>query len=283
LQRQGRYPPPPGASDIPGLEVAGEVVALGPGAGRWKIGDKVCALLSGGGYAEYVNAPAVQCLPIPEGLTTSQAAALPECAVTVWANVFETAGLQPGESVLVHGGASGIGTTAIQMVKANGSHVFVTVGSEQKAEACRKLEADLAVNYTTHDFVKVIQDKTQGRGVDVVLDMIGGDYVPRNLTILSAGGRHVSIATQKGTTAIVDLRQIMLKRLIVTGSTLRGRSAEEKGRLVRHVEEKVWPWIGQGNLNPLIYNVVPIQNVAEAHKMMESGAHMGKIILEVSA
>ncbi len=281
LQRQGNYPPPEGASDILGMEVAGEVAAIGANVKRWKVGDKICALLSGGGYAEYVAAPEGHCLPVPKNLSLTEAAALPEAVVTVWANIFEAGGLQPGQIVLAHGGSSGIGTTAIQMVKAFGVKIFVTAGTDEKCAACLKLGADLAINYKKEDFVAVIEQANGKRGIDVVLDMVGGDYVPRNLSVLAAGGRHVSIAVQSGKQATVDLWHIMRKRLVVTGSTLRHRSPEEKARLVRAVEEKVWVWVEQVKVKPLIYKKYPIKEAAEAHKMMESGAHIGKIVLEV--
>lgn len=283
LQRQGKYPPPEGASEIMGLEVAGEIVALGPNTSRWEIGDKVCALLSGGGYAEFVNVPEGQCLSIPKNVSMIEAAALPETLVTVWANIFETAALKSGETVLVHGGSSGIGTTAIQMIKLFGAKVFVTVGNDEKAGACRKLGADLVVNHKTQDFTEEVLKATNGRGVDIVLDMVGGDYVSRNLAVLAPFGRHVSIASQQGRNASFDIRMVMQKRLTITGSTIRSRPAAEKARLVGEIREKVWPWVASGQLKPLIYRSYPIKKVAEAHKMMESGAHIGKMVLEVTA
>jgi putative PIG3 family NAD(P)H quinone oxidoreductase len=282
LQRQGKYPPPFGASEILGLEVAGTIVALGTKVRRWKTGDRVCALLAGGGYAEYVAVPETHCLPVPPNLSLTEAAALPEAVVTVWANVFEMASLQPGETILVHGGSSGIGTMAIRLVKAHGARIFVTVGNDEKAAACRKLGADLAIDYKNEDFVEVIARTTAGQGVNVVLDMIGGEYLARNLAVLAPYGRHVSIATQKGRMATVDIAEIMQKRLIVTGSTLRPRPADEKGRLIREVEAKIWPKVLSGDINPLIYRVFQIKKVSEAHKMMESSAHIGKIVLEVA-
>jgi len=283
LQRQGNYPPPEDAGDILGMEVAGEIAAVGAAVKRWKIGDRICALISGGGYAEYAKAPAEQCLPIPKQLSFIEAAGLPECLITVWTNIFETGHLQPGEAVLVHGGSSGIGTTAIQMVKAYGANVFVTAGSKEKCEACRKLGADLAINYKREDFVAAIERETQKRGVDVVLDMIGGDYVARNLALLTPQGRHVSIAVQGGKSATIDLWAIMRKRLTLTGSTLRHRSRTEKAQLMRRVEEKAWPWVMEDKVKPLIYKVFPVKNAAEAHKALESGSHIGKIVLEVLA
>ncbi|MGE3624275.1 MAG: NAD(P)H-quinone oxidoreductase [Bdellovibrionales bacterium] len=281
LQRQGKYPPPDGSSPVLGLEVAGEIVASGREVKRWRPGDKVCALLSGGGYAEYAAVPEGQCLLIPAGLSSMDAAALPEGVATVWANIFEIGSLQPGQTVLVHGGASGIGTTAIQMVKAFGARIFVTARDEEKCEACRKLGADLAVNYRREDFIAAVEQATEKRGVDIVLDMVGGDYVMRNLMALAPGGRHISIAVQGGKTAPIDLWMIMRKQLALTGSTLRHRPAPEKARLMRAVEEKVWPWIKNNKLKPLIYKFFSIKEAAAAHKLMESGEHIGKIVLEV--
>jgi NADPH:quinone reductase-like Zn-dependent oxidoreductase len=260
LQRQGKYPPPPGYSDVIGLEISGEVVAIGKDVRRWNVGDRVCALLAGGGYAEYAAVQEMHCLPIPGGFSYVEAAALPEAAVTVWANVFEIAGLRAEERILVHGGSSGIGT-----------------------EACRRLGADLVVNYKTEDFVEAINRKTAGQGVDAVLDMVGGDYLARNLSLLAPQGRHISIAVLGGRKANIDIFEIMQKRLVVTGSTLRHRSKEEKARLIGEVEAKIWPLVASGKIKPLIYRVFPIKNAGEAHKMMESGVHIGKIILEVAA
>ena len=281
LQRQGKYPPPTGASDILGLEVSGEIVALGNGATKWKIGDKVCVLLSGGGYAEYVAVPEGQCLPVPVNLSMIEAAALPEALVTIYANVFETAGLKAGETLLLHGGGSGIGTTAIQMAKIHGAKVIATVGSEEKAEACRKLGADKVINYKTEDFVTATMDATNGQGVNVVLDMISGDYVNRNLSLLAPFGRHISIATQQSKMATIDIGLVMRKRLVVTGSTLRARPAEEKARLVEEVRQKWWGAVTEKRLKPVICQSYPIKKAAEAHKMMESGQHIGKIVLEM--
>jgi NADPH2:quinone reductase len=282
LQRQGKYPPPPGASPIIGMEVAGEIAVTGNKVSRWKVGDKICALLTGGGYAEYAVAPEGQCLPAPPNLSMAEAAALPEAIVTVWANLFETAALKSGETALVHGGSSGIGTTAIQMVKLSGAKIFVTAGSDEKCAACKKLGADLAINYKKEDFVAVIERETSGRGADAVLDMVGGDYVLRNLAALAPFGRHVSIAAQQGRQATIDIALVMQKRLVITGSTLRARSKEEKARLMHDVEKNIWPWVISGAFKPLIYKVYPIKNAAEAHKVMESGAHIGKIVLEVA-
>lgn len=283
LQRQGKYPPPKGASHIMGMEVSGEVIAVGRDVKRWMVSDKVCALLSGGGYAEYVVAPEGQCLPVPSNLSMIEAASLIETIITVWANVFETAALKPKETILLHGGSSGIGITAIQLVKLFGAYIFVTAGNDEKCMACQSLGADLAINYHDDDFVSAVLSETNKRGVDVVLDMIGGDYVARNLSVLAPFGRHVSIATQKGSSITVDMRTIMQKQLMLTGSTLRARSAEEKARLVGEVEKNVWPLVLSGKFKPLIYMAVPINNAAEAHKVMESSQHIGKIILEVAA
>jgi putative PIG3 family NAD(P)H quinone oxidoreductase len=283
LQRRGKYPPPPGASPILGMEASGEVAALGKNATRWKVGDKVCGLLAGGGYAEYVTVPEGQFLPLPPGISLNEAAALPEAIFTVWANVFEAGALRPGETVLVHGGAGGIGSTAIQMIKAFGAKVFTTVSTAQKAEACRKLGADCIINYKEDDFVEAVLCETGKKGVDVVLDILGGDAVSRNLSVLAAHGRHVSIATQMGATAQIDIRDIMKRRYTLTGSTLRGRTKEEKARLAGEIEAKVWPWVAAGRVKPLIYKTLPIKNAAEAHKVMESSAHIGKITLEVAS
>lgn len=282
LQRQGKYPPPEGASTILGLEISGEIIELGSSNPRWKLGDKVCALLSGGGYAEYVAVPAGHCLPVPSTLALSDAAALPEAVATVWSNLFETGGLISGEAAFIHGGGSGIGTMAIQMARLQGAKAFVTVGSEEKAEACRKLGADFVINYKMQDFVEQTMGATNNQGVNVVLDMIGGDYVNRNLQILATFGRHISIATQQGKMASLDVGLIMRKRLMITGSTLRGRPMEEKVRLIGEIEKNIWPWVIEGRLKPLIYSRYPIKNAAEAHKMMESGKHFGKMILEVA-
>lgn len=282
LQRQGNYPPPEGApQDIPGMEIAGEIAGVGKNVQRWKAGDKVCALLSGGGYAEYATVPEGQCLPVPKKLSMIEAASLPEGVITVWANLFEAGLLGPAQTALIHGGSSGIGTIAIAMAKTYGAKVFATAGSEEKCDACRKLGADLAINYKTDDFVAVIERETQGKGVHVVLDMVGGDYVTRNLSVLAPEGRHVSIAVQSGRVASVDLWLVMRKRLILTGSTLRHRSRTDKARLVRAVEEKIWPWINEAKIKPLIYKTFSIKQAGDAHKVMESGVHIGKIVLEV--
>lgn len=279
LQRQGKYNPPPGTTPVLGLEVAGEVAALGAASSRYKLGDKVCALIAGGGYAEYAVAPVGQCLPIPKGLDVAQAALLPEAVFTVWANLFEAGQLRAGEVALVHGGSSGIGTYAIQMARAAGAGVIVTVGSMEKVAACLKLGAGAAVSYKTDDFAKAVQQHTQGRGVDVVLDMIGADYVPRNLEVLAPFGRHVSIATQHGSKTEIDLRMVMNKRLVLTGSTLRPRSITEKSRLAREVEAHVWPWVEAGKVSPVLYQTFRLEQAADAHRLMESGQHIGKLLL----
>jgi NADPH2:quinone reductase len=275
LQRMGKYPPPPGASDLPGLEVAGEIVqSRDP---QWKAGDRVCALLAGGGYAEYAVAPAGQCLPVPDEITMIEAAALPETVFTVWNNVFVRAGLKAGETLLVHGGTSGIGTTAIQMAVAHGAHVITTAGSDEKCAACLELGADIAINYKKRDFV----DAAKG-GVDVVLDMVGGDYVPRNLAVLKEDGRHVSIAFQGGVKAEIDITQIMRKRLTLTGSTLRPRPVAEKAALAAGIRETVWPWVVSGAVRPVIFETFPLSAAAAAHQALENGDHIGKIVLKVA-
>ena len=278
LQRQGRYAPPEGASDLPGLEVAGRVAARGDGV-EWREGDLVCALLAGGGYAEYCVAPAVQCLSVPGGLDLVQAAALPETVFTVWTNVFERGRLVAGETFLVHGGASGIGTTAIQIARARGARVFATAGSAEKCAACERLGAERAIDYKKEDFATVVGDLTRGRGVDVILDMVGGDYLPRNLAALALEGRLVQIAFLRGPRVEVDLMTLMQKRATLTGSTLRSRSVEEKGRLARAVGASVWPLLEAGSFRPVIHATFPLARAAEAHRLMESDAHTGKIVL----
>jgi len=281
MQRQGRYAPPPGASDIPGLEVAGRVVARGKDVEEWQEGDAVCALVAGGGYAEYCAAPAPQCLPVPKGLDFVQAAALPETVFTVWTNVFERGRLSAGETLLVHGGASGIGTTAIQMARARGVRVFATAGTREKCAACEKLGAERAIDYAREDFVAVVAEMTAGRGVDVILDMVGGDYLPRNLASLATDGRLVQIAFLKGPRAEIDLMTVMHRRLTLTGSTLRPRSIEEKGQIARAVRENVWPLIEKGDVRPVLHATFPLAAAAEAHRALEAGTHVGKIVLIV--
>jgi NADPH:quinone reductase len=282
MQRQGNYPPPPGASDIPGLEVAGTVAALGEGVTGWAVGDAVCALLAGGGYSEYAAVPAVQCLPVPDGLSIVEAAALPETLFTCWTNLVDGGHLAAGQTVLIHGGSSGIGTTGIQLAKGLGARVFVTAGSVEKCAACLQLGADLAINYRTEDFVAAVKAATGKRGVDVVLDMVGGDYVRRNIEILAPGGRHVSIASQGGAEAAIPIFRVMQKRLILTGSTLRARSPAEKGVIAAALQKTVWPMIAAGRLKPLIHGVFPLDRAAEAHRALESGDHIGKIVLTVN-
>ena len=281
MQRAGSYPPPPGASDILGLEAAGEVVALGPGAERFSVGDRVCALLSGGGYAEYCVVPAPQCLPIPEGLDMVQGAALPETFFTVWTNVFDRGALRAGERLLVHGGSSGIGTTAIPLAKAFGASVYATAGSEEKCAACRSLGASEAFNYREQDFVEGVREATRGAGVDVILDMVGGDYLSRNLKCLAPGGRLVLISLLGGAKTGINLASIMMKRLTVTGSTLRSRSVAEKAAIAAALEERVWPLLAAGRVRPVIHATFPLEEAAEAHRLMESSAHIGKVVLEV--
>ncbi len=281
LQRMGHYPVPPGASDIPGLEIAGEVTAVGEGVGTWDVGDVVCALVQGGGYAEYCTAPAPQCLPIPKGLSPVEAASLPETFFTVWSNVFDRARLAPGESFLVQGGSSGIGVAAIQMVKAFGHKVLATAGNPQKCAACEELGADRAINYKTEDFVAVVKEATGGRGVDVILDMVGGEYVDRELKCLADDGRLVIIAMLGGAKATVNLNDILRRRLTLTGSTLRPRPIGFKGAIARALREKVWPHMESGAIKPVVYRIFPLAEAAQAHALMESGTHIGKIVLAV--
>ncbi|MGH8743180.1 MAG: NAD(P)H-quinone oxidoreductase [Burkholderiales bacterium] len=281
LQRLGHYPPPPGASDIPGLEIAGEIVELDATVSQWWAGDKVCALVAGGGYAEYCAVPAAQCLPLPRGLSAVAAASLPETFFTVWSNVFDRAGLKPNESFLVQGGSSGIGVAAIQMVRAFGHRVFATAGSSEKCTACEKLGAERAINYKTEDFVEVIKNVTRGKGVDVILDMVGGDYVPRELKALADDGRIVIIAWLGGSKTTLDLGEILRRRLTLTGSSLRARPVEIKAEIARHLKEKIWPLIEAGKIKPVIHATFALEQVAQAHALMESGAHIGKIVLVV--
>ena len=282
MQRQGLYPPPPGASPILGLEVAGEVVATGNDVSTWSVSDQVCALTNGGGYAEYVAVPAGQCLPVPAGLILEEAAALPETFFTVWANVFDRARLKPNERFLVHGGSSGIGITAIQMARSLGSKVFTTAGNKKKCAACRRVGADVAVNYHEQDYVKVLKEATEGQGVDVILDIVGGDYVARNLELAAKDGRIVSLSFIKGSRVEIDMMPILLKRLIVTGSTLRPRSAEAKASIAEKLRVQIWPLIESKEIKPLIAARFPLEDAAESHKLMESSKHIGKIILTVA-
>jgi NADPH2:quinone reductase len=279
-QRQGNYPPPPGAPDIPGLEIAGEVVALGPNVKRWKVGDRVMALVVGGGYAEYCLAHGSHALPL-SGLSMVEAAAIPETFFTVWHNVFERGCLQAGETLLVHGGSSGIGTTAIQLAKMRGARVITTAGSDEKCEACRKLGADVAVNYKTEDFVAATKAATGDKGADVILDMVGGDYIARNYEAACVEGRIVQIAFLRSPKAEVNFMRLMLKRLHHTGSTLRSRSVADKGAIARAVEDNVLPLIVAGKVKPVIYKIFPLREAAAAHALMETSSHIGKIVLNL--
>lgn len=278
-QRQGVYPPPPGATDIPGLEVAGVITEVGSGVTDWKVGDRVCALVVGGGYAEYVTAPGGQCLPVPEGMTMTEAAALPETFFTVWTNLFEGGRLQKGETVLIHGGAGGIGTTAIQMASRMGARVLATVGKPESVSICRDLGADRVILYKSEDFTEAVREFTEGRGVDVILDMIGGDYFQKNLDSLAVQGRLVQIATMQGARVQLDLRQMMFKRLTLTGSTLRARSVEEKSRIAQALRHHIWPLLNQGLMKPVIFRELPLREASQAHALMESSQHTGKIVL----
>jgi putative PIG3 family NAD(P)H quinone oxidoreductase len=283
LQRLGKYPPPPGASDLPGLEVAGVVSACGDGVPVPRPGEYVCALIAGGGYAEYAVAPAPQCLPVPRGLSMREAAALPEGVFTVWANVFERGRLAAGETLLIHGGTSGIGTTAIQMAVSAGARVIATAGSREKCDACLRLGAERAINYREEDFVAACRDLTAGRGVDIVLDMVGGDYTARNLEALGVEGRLLQIAFLKSPKVEIDLFRIMRQRLTITGSTLRARSAGDKAALAGAIRKHVWPQLDGGAWRPLIHASYPLADAAEAHRVMESGVHIGKLVLTVRA
>lgn len=279
LQRMGLYPPPPGASDLPGLEVSGRVSAVGDGVAWPWVGDEVCALVSGGGYASHCVAPAGQCLPVPAGVSVEDAASLPETYLTVWTNLFEDGRLGPGQTALVHGGAGGIGSAAILLAKAFDARVAVTARGAERCGWCRELGADLAIDYSSEDFVEAVKRWTQGRGVDVVLDMVGGSYVERNMACMAAFGRHVSIAFLQGPRAEVDLFQVMRRRLVLTGSTLRARSEAEKARLTSAVRRFVWHRFAGGGLRPIISHRLPLAEAAEAHRLLERGAQLGKVIL----
>jgi NADPH2:quinone reductase len=281
MQRRGMYPPPPGASDIPGLEVAGIVESLGEGVTEWRAGDRVCALVSGGGYATLCVAPAPQCLPVPAGMDLVSAAAIPETFFTVWTNVFDRGRLQAAETALFHGGSSGIGTTAIQLATARGARVLATAGSDEKCRACERLGAERAINYRTEDFVDVVKQVTNGRGVDLILDIVGGDYIARDLVALAIEGRLVVIGFMGGDTATIDFRRVLGRRLTITGSTLRPRSVEEKGQIAAAVPREVWPLLEQGKVKPVVYRTFPLQDAAAAHRLMESSEHIGKIVLTV--
>lgn len=279
-QRKGNYPPPAGApADIPGLEIAGIITAVGDEVTRWKVGDKVCALVIGGGYAEYCSIPQGQCLPIPLNLTMVEAASLPETFFTVWSNVFDRAGLQPGESLLIHGGSSGIGVAAIQIATAMGSTVYVTAGSDDKCEFCEQLGAAKAINYTTENFSEKILELTNDKGVNVILDMIGGDYTPLNTNCLAEEGRLVMINTMKGKEVAVDLSIVMRKRLTITGSMLRARDTGFKSAIAHNLKEYVWPLLVSGKIKPVIYQIFPAAEADQAHALMESSKHIGKIVL----
>jgi len=279
MQRLGLYPPPPGAPDIPGLEVAGTIVQVGDAVKDWRVGDEVCALVSGGGYAEYCAAPAPQCLPIPRGMDLVHAAAVPETTFTVWSNVFDRGRLQPGESILIHGGSSGIGTTAIQLARAFGARVFVTAGTPEKCAACEALGAERAINYRAADFVTEVRAATGGRGVNVILDMVGGEYLQRNIESLALEGRLVHIGQLGGSKAQINLVPLLRQRLTITGSTLRARSVHEKGVIARAVHEHVWPLFESGRARVLVHATFPLRGAAEAHRVMESSAHIGKLVL----
>ena len=281
LQRMGNYAPPPDASDLPGLEISGTVVACGDGVKQWKAGDRICALTHGGGYAEYCTLPAVQALPVPKGLSDIEAASLPETFFTVWNNVYDRAKLAPGESLLVQGGSSGIGVTAIQMALATGNRVLVTAGSDEKCAACVTLGAEKAINYRTQDFVAEVQAATGGKGVNVILDMVGGDYVPRELKCLADEGRLVFIAFQRGMKTELDLNEVMRRRLMLTGSTLRPRTVEYKGYVAQNLRERIWPLVEAGKIKPQIFKTFPLAQAADAHRLMESSQHIGKIMLTI--
>jgi NADPH2:quinone reductase len=283
MQRKGIYPPPPGASDIPGLEVAGTIAELGDAVQGLAVGDHVCALVAGGGYAEFCVAPAGQCLPVPIGLTDVEAASLPETFFTVWGNVYDRAALRPGESLLVQGGSSGIGVAAIQLAHALGSRVFATAGSDEKCAACVRLGAQRAINYRTEDFVAVLKAETGGRGVDVILDMIGGDYLLRETAALAEDGRLVFINTMGGAKTTVNLQEVMVKRLTITGSTLRARPVAVKAEIARKLRQHVWPLFEVGKIKPVIYRRFPFAQAAAAHALMESSEHVGKIVLLAGA
>ena len=282
LQRQGLYAVPPDASDLPGLEIAGEVVACGAKATRWKLGDKVCALAHGGGYAEYCVVPEVQALPVPKGLSVIEAASLPETFFTVWSNVYDRGRLKAGETLLVHGGSSGIGVAAIQIARAMGNRVLATAGSDDKCAACVKLGADKAINYRTRDFLADVLAATDGKGVDVILDMVGGDYVPKELKCLAEEGRLVFIAFLRGPKTELDINEVMRRRLTLTGSTLRPRPVEFKGAVAASLRAHVWPLIEGGKIRPVIFKTFPLAQAAEAHKLMESSQHIGKFVLTLT-
>lgn len=281
VQRLGLYPPPPGASDLPGLEVAGEVAAVGEEVTEWKEGDRVCALVSGGGYAQFATAPAAQVLRVPAGLDSIQAAGIPETFFTVWTNMFDRGHLAAGESILIHGGSSGIGTTAIQLAREFGATAYVTVGNAEKARFCEELGAVKAINYREQDFVEEIKSITDGAGVDVILDIVGGDYLPRNIRLLRVEGRLLQVSLMGGSKGELDLGRVMRNRLTVTGSTLRPRSVAQKGEIAASLRERVWPLFEAGKIGPVIHQTFPLAEASRAHELMETSAHIGKIILSV--
>ena len=280
-QRRGNYPPPPGASDLPGLELSGEVAALGPGVSGPAPGDAVCALVSGGGYAEYCAVPVPQCLPVPDGLDMVQAAALPETFFTVWTNLFDGGRLRAGETVLIHGGSGGIGTTAIQIARAFGARVFATARTKEKCAFCEELGAERGIVYAEEDFVAVVRELTEKRGVDLILDMVGGDYLARNVRALAVEGRLVQIAVREGAEATIPLGLLMVKRLVLTGSTLRPRTVAQKGAIADALEREVWPLLAEGSVRPVVHATFALDEAARAHALMESSAHIGKIVLTV--
>ena len=282
MQRQGNYNPPPGASQIPGLEVAGEINLVSDGVTKYKVGDKVCALVSGGGYAEYCNAPVPQVLPIPEGLSMIEAAGVPENYFTVWTNVFQRGGLQEGETILIHGGSSGIGITAIQLAHLHGANVITTAGSEEKCKACLQLGADHAINYRETNFVNQVQEITSGKGVELILDMVGGDYIQKNISCLAYEGRLVQIAFLKPAVNEINLAPMMINRLTITGSTLRPRTVEQKGEIASELRKRVWPRFQKGQLKVVVHQTFPLEKANEAHRLMEASTHIGKIILQVT-
>jgi NADPH2:quinone reductase len=281
MQRQGRYPPPAGASDLPGLEIAGEIVALGPKVSGLSMGDKITALLPGGGYAGYALAAAPLCLPVPHGISMVEAAAIPETFFTVWTNLFERGGCKPGDTVLVHGGTSGIGTTAIQLAAAWGARVFATAGSEDKARACEKIGAVRGINYRTQDFVEVMRTETGGKGVDITLDIVAGSYVARNLEVAAVEGRIVTISLLGGSRAEINMGMILTKRLTLTGSTLRSRTVAQKAVVAEAVRKNVWPLLSAGRVRPIIHATFPLAQASEAHRLMETSNHIGKIVLTI--
>jgi putative PIG3 family NAD(P)H quinone oxidoreductase len=283
MQRRGNYPPPPGASDIPGLEVAGTIVAIGDRVNEWRVGDRVCALVSGGGYASLCVAPALQCLPVPPSLDLVAAAAIPETFFTVWTNVFDRGHLQAGETALFHGGTSGIGTTAIQLAAARGATALATAGSDEKCRACVALGAAHAINYRSQDFVEAVKQLTNKRGVDLILDIMGGDYLPRNLAALAIDGRVVQIGLMGGESSTIDLRRVIGRRLTITGSSLRPRTVEEKGAIASALKREVWPLLERGSVKPILYKVFPLVQAADAHRLMESSDHIGKIVLSAQS